>query len=105
MGKEDNLTYKRKEVELLTEIIDMDEDVTKLGHFLICKESKERLLWIDWSPYADMTMEDLKLYLELNCPTRISKNPLNKDDLAIIKRKRQLIAAINQPNPNLNLEL
>jgi hypothetical protein len=105
MNKLSPLMYKGQEVELLTEIIDMDEDVTKLGHFLVSKESKERLLFIDWSPYTDMDIEDLRLYLELGCPERVSIGPLDRKDLEDIKKRRELIKKVINNKDENTIEL
>lgn len=99
------LTYNGIEVELLTEIIEMDEDVTKLGHYLVCKETKKKLHEIDWSPYSDMPIEDVELYIALGCPERISHGPLDKNDLETIKRRRKLLKIIDSSTSKNTLEL
>lgn len=105
MTKSKKLIYKGKEVELLTEIIEMDEDVTKLGHSLICKSTKQKLHEIDWSPYSDMSIEDVELYLNLDCPKRLNYAPLDRSDLEFIAKTRNLVANISQKTNKNTLEI
>ena len=103
--KRGGIFYKERPVELLSEIEEYDEDVIKLSYHIVCKETKEKLHRIDWSPYSDMTLEDLKLYLELGCPSRIGRVPLNKDDLNQIKRHRDLVQTINTKLGDRSLDI
>jgi hypothetical protein len=105
MPNTSTITYKGKEVELLTEIVEMDEDVTKLGHYIVCKKTKEKLHSIDWSPYNEMKLEDLRLYISLDCPDRISFAPLDREDLNMIKKKKDLLKSIHKKTSKNTLEI
>lgn len=99
------LKYNGIEVELLTEIEEMDEDVTKLGHYLVCKTTKKRLHQIDWSPYNDMSIEDVSLYIKLGCPERVGNGPLDSHDLKTIERTQNLLNQINKATEEKTFEI
>jgi hypothetical protein len=99
------LRYNGIEVELLTEIEEMDEDVTKLGHYLVCKATKKRLHQIDWSPYNDMTIEDVSLYIQLGCPKRMGNTPLDSQDLKTIEQTQNLLNQINKATEENTFEI
>jgi hypothetical protein len=88
--EKEKLFYKGKEVYLEVDVIEQDEDVTKLGHFIKDAESKKEIIFIDWSPYDEMTIEDTKLYIDLGCPKRIHTYPLNREDLQEIKKRKEM---------------
>ncbi len=93
MTPEDTTTYykyKGREVYIESEILEQDEDVTKLWHSLKDAKTKEVICHVDWSPYSEMSEEDIKLYLELDCPRRNSLGPLDNQDLLDLKKKKIL---------------
>jgi hypothetical protein len=99
------LKYKGNEIHLLTEIVEADEDVTKMGHFLIDAKTKKPLLSIDWSPYSQPDYDDLKLFLELGCPFRTNLGPLSKQDLDHLKKKRDMVKAIESRTNDTTIEI
>lgn len=99
------LLFKGKPIELLTEIVEQDEDVTKLGHYIVCKETKKKLHTIDWSPYSDMSLEDLSLYIELGCPNRINCGPLNSEDLKYLKKRKGILDGLEKKSEGKSIDI
>lgn len=99
------ILFKGKPIELLTEIVEQDDDVTKLGHYIVCKETKKKLHTIDWSPYNDMSIEDLDLYIKLGCPKRISYGPLNTEDLEYLRKRNKLLDEIEKKSKEKSIQI
>ena len=99
------LKYQGRDIHLLTEVIDYDEDVIKMGHTIIDANTKERLVDIDWSPYSQLTQTDLALFIELGCPNRTKSGPLNRKDLDYLKQKRAVENQIGQLGAQLPMEI
>jgi hypothetical protein len=91
-----DISYLGKKINLLVEIIEQDEDVTKMIHSIIDAQTKKVLKTIDWSPYSEITRKELELYIELGCPNRIGFCPLNGEDLQKIKDFKEKTAKIKK---------
>lgn len=59
-----------------------DDDCDKLCHEVICGKTR---IHFDWSPYSFPTVEQLKQFIDLGCPERISAGPLRQEDLDFIR--------------------
>jgi hypothetical protein len=62
--------------------IEPDENC-KTEHFGILADGTE--IHFDWSPYSNPTKEDFALWVDLECPERITSGPLNRRDLERIR--------------------
>jgi len=67
---------------------DREEDNIKIWHRLVCNDGNT--LTIDWSPYQGMTKEDIQLWIDLGCPSRTGRTPLNRADLEKLQKDTAL---------------
>ena len=58
---------------------DFEEDNVKIFHDFHTPGGGE--VCMDWSPYSVPTAEDIKTWIELGMPKRISGGPLDSEDL------------------------
>lgn len=75
-----NQEYKYKEEEM------EEEDVRKIWH--IVSDSKGREYTMDWSPYQSPSEQEVKLWIRLGMPGRITSGPLTHNDLIKIARQK-----------------
>lgn len=62
-----------------TPSLDVDDDVTKIFHDVTAPDGK--LLAVDFTPYAYMTEENLKAWIDQGMPPRKGASPLQDEDL------------------------
>lgn len=58
---------------------DRDDDCVKIWHEF--KSESGTTVTCDWSPYEYMNIDDIRLWIDLDLPGRISSGPLNRQDL------------------------
>jgi hypothetical protein len=63
-----------------------DGDTRKIFHTVIAPDGQE--LSVDWGSRRLMKPQDLKLWIELGMPKRISRGPLTREDLITIKNQQ-----------------
>lgn len=68
---------------------DREEDNVKIWHTIITPQGKS--IDADFTPYRYMDNEDLKLYIKLKYPKRITAGPLDKQDLQKLAQTQGLI--------------
>ena len=68
---------------------DREDDNVKIWHTIITPQGKT--IDADFTPYSYMDKEDLKLYIKLKYPKRITAGPLDKEDLQKLAQTHGLI--------------
>ena len=66
---------------------DVEEDNIKKWHDF--KHKDGGTVTCDFSPYRTMTEEDIRLWIDLGMPDRISSCPLNSDDLKTLWKEEK----------------
>jgi hypothetical protein len=69
------------------EELDRDKDVIKKFHYVTDPQGKTHE--VDWSPYKEMTKDDVRKWINLGMPGRINAGPLNRADLDLIDKRNQ----------------
>lgn len=68
---------------------DREDDNVKIWHTIITPQGKS--IDADFTPYSYMDKEDIKLYIKLKYPKRITAGPLDKEDLQKLAQTHGLI--------------
>lgn len=68
---------------------DREDDNVKIWHTIITPQGKS--ISADFTPYSYMDKEDIKLYIKLKYPKRITAGPLDKEDLQKLAQTQGLI--------------
>lgn len=64
---------------------EVSDDNIKTWHDF--KSESGTLVTCDWSPYSLMTEEDIRLWIDLGLPDRISSCPLDSHDLFALSKE------------------
>jgi len=67
--------------------IEADGDNAKIYHEITSAEGERT--YADFTPYAYMTQDDLKLYIDLDMPKRITCGPLRTENLVELSKMKQ----------------
>jgi hypothetical protein len=71
-----------------------EEDNIKRWHEFVSLDGQ--IIHCDFSPYARMSEEDVRLWIDLGCPERIHYRPLDSADLKSLRREQlETITALN----------
>lgn len=64
----------------------VEEDVKKLYYTVIDSDGNAKSF--DWSPYAPPTEGDVRLWIQLGMPDRITNGPLTREDLRRLAQEK-----------------